>query len=141
MIGGFILFVVMTPLHALVVTMRKMSYPGRETLRGDYRLPAGCRRPSILRPRKPYDLNCLYPRVVGRRCGRGASGPPRAEGTIATFTFSAVTRTSTRVVLLQTGSKSGSEWDAAYEYLSKGNVQIMEQLHARFARGPMKWPQ
>ena len=34
---------------------------------------------------------------------------------------------------------TGKEWDEAYEYLAAGNTQLLEQLYARFARGPIKW--
>lgn len=63
----------------------------------------------------------------------------RAERTTATFSFQAVSPTSTRVVLLQTGWKTGAEWDAAYDYLAQGNAQLFTQLHKRFVAGPIDW--
>jgi len=64
----------------------------------------------------------------------------RRERTRATFSFSAVTPASTKVTLLQTGWKSGAEWDAAYDYLADGNAQLLTQLHQRFVSGPIAWP-
>lgn len=63
----------------------------------------------------------------------------RAERTTATFSFEAVTPQTTRVTLLQTGWKTGAEWDAAYDYLATGNAQLLTQLHKRFASGPIDW--
>ena len=64
----------------------------------------------------------------------------RRERTNATFEFAALTPVSTRVTLLQTGWKTGAEWDAAYEYLAGGNAELLTQLHQRFASGPISWP-
>ena len=63
----------------------------------------------------------------------------RNERTDVTFSLAAVSPTATRVTLVQTGWKEGAEWDAAYEYLSKGNAQLLTQLHQRFATGPLDW--
>jgi uncharacterized protein YndB with AHSA1/START domain len=73
-----------------------------------------------------------------------AMAPPqfpevRSTGTTAVFGFEAVGE-KTRVTLTQTGWKAGKEWDAAYEYLAKGNAQLLEQLNYRFVKGPMAWP-
>ena len=62
----------------------------------------------------------------------------RSERTTATFEFEPV-GAETRVTLTQTGWKQGKEWDDAYEYLAKGNAQLLEQLYVRFARGPLQW--
>jgi uncharacterized protein YndB with AHSA1/START domain len=62
----------------------------------------------------------------------------RSERTIATFDFEAV-GSETRVTLTQTGWKQGKEWDDAYEYLAKGNAQLLEQLRYRFVKGPINW--
>jgi len=62
----------------------------------------------------------------------------RSVGTTAVFDF-APEAEGTRVTLTQTGWKQGKEWDDAYEYLASGNARLLEQLYARFARGPMKW--
>jgi uncharacterized protein YndB with AHSA1/START domain len=64
----------------------------------------------------------------------------RATRTQASFEFAPVSPTETKVTLLQTGWQSGAEWDAAYEYLSDGNAQLLMQLHKRFAAGPIAWP-
>ncbi len=63
----------------------------------------------------------------------------RAERTNATFGFEAVTPTSTKVTLVQTGWKSGKEWDDAYEYLAGGNAQLFAALKRRFETGPIDW--
>jgi uncharacterized protein YndB with AHSA1/START domain len=62
----------------------------------------------------------------------------RRERTTAVFEF-APARGGTRVTLLQTGWKAGKEWDDAYEYLSMGNAQLLEQLRTRFVSGPVQW--
>jgi uncharacterized protein YndB with AHSA1/START domain len=64
----------------------------------------------------------------------------RRERTRAAFSFAAVTADSTTVTLAQTGWKTGDEWDAAYEYLARGNVELLTQLYQRFAFGPIAWP-
>jgi uncharacterized protein YndB with AHSA1/START domain len=45
----------------------------------------------------------------------------------------------TLVKLTQTGWKSGEEWDRAYEYLARGNAQLLETLLRRFVSGPIDW--
>jgi glutathione peroxidase len=47
--------------------------------------------------------------------------------------------TDTLVRLTQTGWKEGAEWDQAYDYLASGNVQLLETLVRRFAKGPIDW--
>jgi uncharacterized protein YndB with AHSA1/START domain len=64
----------------------------------------------------------------------------RAARTRAVFEFAPITTSSTRVTLVQTGWKSGEEWDAAYEYLAGGNAELLTQLYQRFASGPIAWP-
>ena len=64
----------------------------------------------------------------------------RKERTTAAFTLEAVSPSSTRLTLRQTGWKQGKEWDDAYDYLAKGNAQLLTQLYERFVRGPAKWP-
>jgi uncharacterized protein YndB with AHSA1/START domain len=64
----------------------------------------------------------------------------RKEQTHATFEFAALTADSTRVTLVQTGWKTGDEWDAAYEYLADGNAELLTQLYQRFVAGPVVWP-
>ena len=62
----------------------------------------------------------------------------RAERTRARFHFEAKGE-STIVQLVQTGWKSGEEWDKAYEYLIVGNAQLLATLHRRFVSGPIDW--
>lgn len=62
----------------------------------------------------------------------------RRERTTATFRFEAA-GAATRVTLLQTGWQIGAEWDAAYDYLAKGNAQLLTQLRERFVSGPIDW--
>jgi uncharacterized protein YndB with AHSA1/START domain len=62
----------------------------------------------------------------------------RAERTTARFQFVANGK-NTIVRLVQTGWKSGEEWDQAYEYLARGNAQMLETLHRRFVSGPIDW--
>ena len=63
----------------------------------------------------------------------------RKERTVATWAFESLGPKSTKVTLVQTGWKAGPEWDAAYEYLSKGNAQLLTQLRQRFISGPVDW--
>ena len=56
-----------------------------------------------------------------------------------TFRLAAAGPTATRVTLVQTGWQPGAEWDAAYDYLEKGNAQLLMQLHRRFTTGPLDW--
>jgi uncharacterized protein YndB with AHSA1/START domain len=63
----------------------------------------------------------------------------RATGTTAVFRFDAAGHGATRVQLIQTGWREGEEWDQAYDYLAKGNAQLLRQLHHRFAQGPIDW--
>jgi uncharacterized protein YndB with AHSA1/START domain len=62
----------------------------------------------------------------------------RAQRTTARFEF-ANKGSSTVVRLVQTGWKSGPEWDQAYEYLAAGNAQLLETLLRRFVDGPLDW--
>lgn len=62
----------------------------------------------------------------------------RAERTIAKFEFIDAGE-STLVRLTQTGWKTGEEWDRAFEYLAKGNAQLLETLRRRFSDGPIDW--
>ena len=63
----------------------------------------------------------------------------RSQRTDVTFSLTPVGPTATRVTLMQTGWKDGAEWDAAYEYLARGNAQLLTQLHQRFSTGPIDW--
>jgi uncharacterized protein YndB with AHSA1/START domain len=65
----------------------------------------------------------------------------RSERTLAVFAFTPHGDSETIVHLSQTGWKSGAEWDAAYDYLTNGNTQLLEALYQRFATGnkPVKW--
>jgi uncharacterized protein YndB with AHSA1/START domain len=63
----------------------------------------------------------------------------RRERTTAVFFFDATGPKTTTVRLAQTGWKQGAEWDQAYDYLSKGNAQLLEALYHRFAVGPIAW--
>jgi uncharacterized protein YndB with AHSA1/START domain len=62
----------------------------------------------------------------------------RSERTRALFEFE-TEGGETRVTLTQSGWKQGKEWDDAYEYLAKGNAQLLGQLWYRFAQGPIDW--
>lgn len=62
----------------------------------------------------------------------------RAERTTARFQFIA-NGASTVVRLVQTGWKTGEEWDKAYDYLAQGNAQLLETLLRRFVNGPIDW--
>jgi uncharacterized protein YndB with AHSA1/START domain len=63
----------------------------------------------------------------------------RHDRTTAVFEFSSVDDTHTRVHLTQTGWKTGKEWDDAFDYLAKGNAQLLNALYQRFATGPVDW--
>jgi uncharacterized protein YndB with AHSA1/START domain len=63
----------------------------------------------------------------------------RTARTTARFQFVANGESSTLVRLVQTGWKSGAEWDKAYDYLAEGNTQLLETLRRRFVSGPIDW--
>jgi uncharacterized protein YndB with AHSA1/START domain len=63
----------------------------------------------------------------------------RAERTTATFRFLPAGPGATRVQLEQTGWKDSEEWDKAYDYLARGNAQLLETLRRRFVDGPLDW--
>jgi uncharacterized protein YndB with AHSA1/START domain len=62
----------------------------------------------------------------------------RSQRTTAKFEFISE-GSSTLVRLTQTGWKTGEEWDKAYDYLAKGNAQLLWTLHRRFVSGPIDW--
>ena len=62
----------------------------------------------------------------------------RAARTTARFLFLAK-GDSTIVRLVQSGWKTGEEWDKAYDYLARGNAQLLDTLHRRFVNGPIDW--
>jgi len=64
----------------------------------------------------------------------------RQARTRATFAFTPIDSSTTKVTLVQTGWQEGQEWDAAYEYLASGNAELLTQLYQRFAAGPIDWP-
>jgi uncharacterized protein YndB with AHSA1/START domain len=73
-----------------------------------------------------------------------ANAPPtfpqvKAERTLATWHFRAVGDKLTALTLRQTGWKEGEEWDNAYEYLARGNAQLLDTLFRRFQNGPIDW--
>jgi len=63
----------------------------------------------------------------------------RQERTLAVFELRRLDTNTTRVTLRQTGWKEGKEWDDAYEYLSKGNPQLLNAMRQRFVSGPIDW--
>ena len=63
----------------------------------------------------------------------------RRERTIAVFRFDPIGEKQTRVRLAQFGWKEGPEWDKAFDYLAKGNAQLLNALHRRFTDGPIDW--
>jgi len=63
----------------------------------------------------------------------------RRERTIAVFRFEPVGEKETRVRLAQFGWKEGAEWDKAFDYLAKGNAQLLTTLRRRFTDGPIDW--
>jgi uncharacterized protein YndB with AHSA1/START domain len=62
----------------------------------------------------------------------------REQRTTAKFQF-VTDGDSTLVRLVQTGWKSGEEWDQAYGYLAHGNAQLLATLRRRFTDGPLDW--
>jgi uncharacterized protein YndB with AHSA1/START domain len=63
----------------------------------------------------------------------------RAARTTARFQFESKDAGTTLVRLIQTGWKSGKEWDDAYEYLARGNADLLATLRRRFVDGPLDW--
>jgi len=62
----------------------------------------------------------------------------RQQRTTAKFQFIA-NGDATIVRLVQTGWRGGEEWDKAYDYLARGNAQLLEMLRRRFTSGPIDW--
>jgi uncharacterized protein YndB with AHSA1/START domain len=62
----------------------------------------------------------------------------RKERTLARFELIAQ-GDSTLVRLVQTGWKTGEEWDQAYDHLAGGNAELLETLRRRFVNGPIDW--
>jgi uncharacterized protein YndB with AHSA1/START domain len=62
----------------------------------------------------------------------------RAERTTVRFQFKSE-GDSTIVRWVQTGWMSGDEWDKAYDYLARGNAQLLDTLRRRFVNGPIDW--
>jgi uncharacterized protein YndB with AHSA1/START domain len=106
-------------------------------------------------PRPGGDWLAIFPQSTGggtilsltpkRQIVMSAMAPDRfpivrETRTRATFEFSVVSPRATKVTLVQTGWKTGPEWDAAYEYLAGGNAELLNQLYQRFASGPIPWP-
>lgn len=83
--------------------------------------------------------------IPGKRIEIAALAPEqfptvRRERTHAIFEIStAGDGKSTVVHLTQTGWKSGEEWDKAYEYLTEGNAELLNNLRQRFVTGPFDW--
>ena len=81
--------------------------------------------------------------VPGARLELAALAPEafptvRRERTRAVFEIKGTGQT-TMLHLTQTGWKSGEEWDKAFEYLARGNCQLLNALHDRFVNGPTDW--
>jgi uncharacterized protein YndB with AHSA1/START domain len=81
--------------------------------------------------------------VPGERLELAAMAPEafptvRRERTHAVFEIRG-TGQKTLVRLTQSGWKTGDEWDKAFEYLAKGNCQLLNALHDRFVNGPTDW--
>jgi uncharacterized protein YndB with AHSA1/START domain len=63
----------------------------------------------------------------------------REQRTIAVFRFESAGENQTRVRLAQFGWQNGEEWDKAFDYLSKGNAELLNGLYRRFVEGPVDW--
>jgi len=64
----------------------------------------------------------------------------RRERTTAVFEIEAAKDGKASLVRMrQTGWKTGEEWDKAFDYLAKGNPQLLNQLRQRFVTGPFDW--
>jgi len=63
----------------------------------------------------------------------------RSERTMAFFRFEPVSAAQTKVRLSQVGWKEGGEWEKAFQYLAKGNSQLLNALYERFEHGPIPW--
>ena len=64
----------------------------------------------------------------------------RRERTTAVFEVKPTSNPKTSIVrLTQTGWKTGEEWDKAFNYLAKGNAELLDQLRQRYISGPFDW--
>lgn len=83
------------------------------------------------------------PRRAVFRTTRTPTGFPHAEAylqVVSTFTLTPAGTGATRVRLTGAGYPAGTEGDSLIAFFREGNRSSLEQLHARFATGPIDWP-
>ena len=77
---------------------------------------------------------------------RNVQAPPKAPFDVPTFQslhtvvlVDAVDERRTRVSFVQPGYRAGEPWDTVYKHFVWGNAWTLEQLKARFEKGPVDW--
>ena len=77
---------------------------------------------------------------------RNVQAPPKAPFDVPTFQslhtvvlVDPVDERRTRVSFVQPGYRAGEPWDTVYKHFAWGNAWTLEQLKARFEKGPVDW--
>jgi len=77
---------------------------------------------------------------------RNVQAPPRTAFDVPTFQslhtvvlVDPVDERRTRVSFVQPGYRAGEPWDTVYKHFAWGNAWTLEQLKARFEKGPVDW--
>lgn len=63
----------------------------------------------------------------------------RKQRTVVILRFSSPSQNETLVTLTHVGWGDGGEWDRAYGYFEKAWDNVLNNLQARFAKGPIDW--
>jgi uncharacterized protein YndB with AHSA1/START domain len=77
---------------------------------------------------------------------RNVQAPPKTAFDVPTFQslhtvvlVDPVDERRTRVSFVQPGYRAGEPWDTVYKHFAWGNAWTLEQLKARFEKGPVDW--
>jgi uncharacterized protein YndB with AHSA1/START domain len=77
---------------------------------------------------------------------RNVQAPPKTAFDVPTFQslhtvilVEPMDERRTRIAFVQPGYRSGEPWDTVYKHFSWGNAWTLEQLKARFEKGPVDW--
>lgn len=102
--------------------------------------------PSAL-PGAPSSIEQVWierrePNTAAFRTTRAPEGFPHADAyyrVVSRFTLTPLGDVDTRVRLEGSGYPAGSAGDALLTFFREGNRSTLQQLHARFATGPINW--
>ena len=77
---------------------------------------------------------------------RNVQAPPKTAFDVPTFQslhtvilVEPMDERRTRIAFVQPGYRSGEPWDTVYKHFAWGNAWTLEQLKARFEKGPVDW--